>query len=153
VPRTIRILVLLAAGAVAVAGCAGEDAGAGATASGSVAAAPTTSAAPGGGRGGYGDQVEPTSSRGSGPDADADDLRIVGFAFKPKTISAKVGQRLKWEHHDPGVVHTVTADNRAFRSGELEEGDEFSHLFQAAGTFHYHCAIHTDMRGTVKVGA
>jgi plastocyanin len=38
------------------------------------------------------------------------------------------------------------------RSGRLEEGDEFSHLFRTVGTFSYHCTIHPDMRGTVKVG-
>ena len=39
-----------------------------------------------------------------------------------------------------------------FRSGELEEGDEFSHRFRTAGTFAYRCAIHPDMRGTVRIG-
>ena len=41
--------------------------------------------------------------------------------------------------------------DRAFRSGDLEEGEEFSHVFPAGGTFAYRCSIHPDMRGTVKV--
>ena len=80
-------------------------------------------------------------------------MRIAGFAFAPRTVRAKVGQRVKWEHQDAGVTHTVTALDDTFGSGDLEEGEEFSHLFRTAGTFAYRCAIHTDMRGTVKVGA
>jgi plastocyanin len=158
VRRTLTILLLVAVAALSAAGCAGEGGDEGAAAAGPATAAPVTTAASsggsgeGGGRGGYGDRSEPTSSRGvrSG-DADTDDVRIEGFAFAPTTIAAKVGQRIKWEHQDLGVTHTVTADQAAFRSGELEEGDEFSHLFRTAGTYNYHCAIHTDMRGTVKV--
>ena len=78
-------------------------------------------------------------------------MRIVDFAFVPRTVRAKVGQKVKWEHQDAGVTHTVTALDRSFRSGDLEEGDEFSHLFSTAGTFVYRCSIHPDMRGRVKV--
>jgi plastocyanin len=93
---------------------------------------------------------EPASSRG-GADADTDDVRIVDFAFDPGTVKAKVGQKVKWEHQDTGVTHTVVALDGGFRSGELEEGDEFSHLFQRAGAFAYRCGIHPDMRGAVRV--
>jgi plastocyanin len=78
-------------------------------------------------------------------------VRIVDFAFVPATVSAKVGQRVEWEHQDAGVTHTVTAVKGEFRSGELEEGKEFLHLFRTTGTFRYRCAIHPAMRGTVKV--
>jgi plastocyanin len=79
-------------------------------------------------------------------------VRIADFAFAPRTITAKVGQTVKWAHQDAGVTHTVTALDKAFDSGDLEEGEEFSHRFPATGTFAYRCTIHTDMRGTVKVG-
>jgi plastocyanin len=93
-----------------------------------------------------------STSRGSASgDAGTDDVRIVDFAFVPRTVRAKVGQKVKWEHQDAGVTHTVTALDRSFRSGDLEEGDEFSHLFPTAGTFAYRCSIHPDMRGRVKV--
>jgi plastocyanin len=96
--------------------------------------------------------VAVSTSRGSASgDAGTDDVRIVDFAFVPRTVRAKVGQKVKWEHQDAGVTHTVTALDRSFRSGDLEEGDEFSHLFPTAGTFAYRCSIHPDMRGRVKV--
>jgi plastocyanin len=40
-----------------------------------------------------------STSRGSASgDADTDDVRIVDFAFVPRTVRAKVGQKVKWEH-------------------------------------------------------
>ena len=148
--RTRTALAVVAVGAVLAAGCAGDGGDEGSTRS--AAAAPATTTGGGGGRGGYGDRSEPTSSRGGATDdGDTDDVRIADFAFDPPTVSAKVGQRIKWEHQDAGVTHTVAALDGAFRSGKLEEGDEFSHLFPRAGTFAYRCTIHTDMRGTVKV--
>jgi plastocyanin len=136
VRRTRTILVLVAVGALLGAGCGGRrgDEGQGGTAIAPAAASSTTAA------------------EGGSDDADTDDVRIVGFAFTPKTVRAKVGQKVKWEHQDAGVTHTVTALDGTFRSGDLEESDEFSRVFQTAGTFAYRCTIHTDMRGTVKVG-
>jgi plastocyanin len=122
---------MVAAGAVLATGCGGDGGDEGAAADRPAASA--TLAAP-------------ASSTGGG----TDDVRIASFAFAPATVRAKVGQRVTWEHRDAGVTHTVTAVE--FRSGELEEGDEFSHLFRTAGTFAYRCAIHPDMRGTVRVG-
>jgi plastocyanin len=135
VRRARSILVLVAVLAALETGCAGGDGGE----EGAAAAPATTGAAP-----------EPASSRGSA-DADTDDVRIVDFAFAPPTVKAKVGQKVKWEHQDAGVTHSVAALDGGFRSGELEEGDEFSHLFQRAGTFRYHCGIHPDMQGAVEV--
>ena len=134
-PRARSILVLVAVLAALETSCGGGDGG-----EGGAAAAPATTAA----------ASEPASSRG-GADADTDDVRIVDFAFDPGTVRAKVGQKVKWEHQDTGVTHTVVALDGGFRSGELEEGDEFSHLFQRAGAFAYRCGIHPDMRGAVRV--
>jgi plastocyanin len=136
VRRTLTILVLVTAAALVAAGCAGDDGGGG---EGQAAVVPAAASS--------------SSSRASASgDADADDVRIADFAFDPRTITAKVGQTVKWEHRDAGVTHTVTALDTTFDSGDLEEGEEFSHPFRTAGTSAYRCTIHTDMRGTVKVG-
>ena len=127
--RTLPVLALVILAAALAAGCAEEGNGQGATA------------------------AEPTSGRPSGSAGDPDtDVRIQDFGFGPKMLQAEVGQRVRWEHRDVGVTHTVTADEGSFRSGDLTNGREFSHLFQTAGTYPYHCAIHADMRGTVRVG-
>ena len=130
--RTRTILILVAVAAVLAAGCAGGDED-----KGEAAVAPAAAS---------------STSRGSASgDADTDDVRIADFAFVPRTVRAKVGQKVKWEHQDAGVTHSIVALDGGFRSGELKEGDEFSHLFQRAGTFAYRCGIHPDMRGAVKV--
>jgi plastocyanin len=136
VRRTLTILVLVTAAALVAAGCAGDDGGGG---EGQAAVVPAAASS--------------SSSRASASgDAGTDGVRIADFAFAPRTITAKVGQTVNWEHQDAGVTHTVTALDKTFDSGGLEEGEEFSHPFRTAGTFAYRCTIHTDMRGTVKVG-
>jgi plastocyanin len=138
VRRARSILVLMAVLAALETGCAGGDGS-----EGGAAAAPATTAAATG-------TTEAGRGSGSG-DADTDDVRIVDFAFAPRTVRAGVGQKVKWEHQDAGVTHSIVALDGGFRSGELKEGDEFSHLFQRAGTFAYRCGIHPDMRGAVEV--
>jgi plastocyanin len=161
VRRVLTILVLVA-GALLAAGCASE--GGDEEPAGAGSAATTTSAAAGGAAGGgggdrgdyggpYGGGSEPATTRGSAASGDAaGGVRIEGFAFAPATVDAKVGQQVTWRQRDAGVTHTVTAVDGEFDSGELAEGDEFSHRFQSAGSFAYRCAVHPDMRGTVEVG-
>lgn len=136
--RTLTILVLAAAVTVLAAGCttAPDDATGGGGGGGAAAPGP----------------AEPTSSRGRASGDGADGVRIEDFAFAPQTVGAKAGQQVTWEHQDAGVTHTVAAVGGGFRSGDLEEGDTFSHRFPTAGTFAYRCTVHPDMRGTVKVG-
>jgi plastocyanin len=157
--RRIPNYLVLAAAALLAAGCAGGSGEGQAT--GRAAASPATTAAPpetaatgggtggGGGRGGYGDQSRSTSSQGGASGGDA--VRIADFAFTPATVRAKVGQKVRWEHQDAGVTHTVTALDGSFGSGGLHEGEAFTHVFRRAGSFAYRCSIHSAMRGTVKV--
>jgi plastocyanin len=162
VRHTRTILVLLAAGALLAAGCAGDSGGQEAAGATATTATPATTAsgdgATGGGgrggygRGGYGDQPATTGGPARASDGDGGGVRIAGFAFAPRTVSARVGQKITWENQDAGATHTVTALDGSFRSGQLEQGDEFSHVFRRAGTFAYHCSVHPAMRGTVKVG-
>jgi plastocyanin len=146
------ILVLLAVGALLAAGCAGDGGSGAAAADPATTAAPATTAGGGGagggyGRGGYGDQPATTGSDAG----TSGGVRIAGFAFAPRTLTAKVGQKVTWENQEPSTVHTVTALDGSFGSGRLQPGDDFSHVFRRAGTFAYHCSIHPTMRGTVKV--
>ena len=77
-------------------------------------------------------------------------VSIKDFAFKPSTVTVKVGQSVTWTHDD-SVPHTVTSDAADWDSGNLSKGKTFGHTFEKAGTFTYHCAIHSTMKGTVVV--
>jgi plastocyanin len=78
-------------------------------------------------------------------------VSIHNYAFSPSVITVVIGvnNTITWTNNDP-VTHTVTADDNSF-SNTLSAGGTYIHTFTAAGTFTYHCTIHTYMTGTVKV--
>lgn len=75
---------------------------------------------------------------------------IQGTAFNPSTITVAVGTTITWTNKD-GVDHTVTSNTGLFESGHISNNGTFSHLFSTAGTFAYHCSIHTTMTASVIV--
>jgi plastocyanin/uncharacterized membrane protein YozB (DUF420 family) len=77
------------------------------------------------------------------------------FAFNPQRVAIQRGTTVVWINQEP-EVHTVTADDGKFDSGDLDRGEVFSDAFQDAGTFSYYCIYHgdrggVDMAGTVVV--
>ncbi len=74
-------------------------------------------------------------------------IEITAMNFPDNTEIAK-GDTVEWTNK-MGTVHTVTADNGEFDSGNLNINDSFSHTFEAAGAVAYHCEIHKFMKGTV----
>jgi plastocyanin len=77
-------------------------------------------------------------------------VTIKGVAFNPKEVHVKVGETLLWNWEDGGLEHTVTADDKSFDSGRKSAGS-WPHPFAKAGTFAYHCEVHSKMHGTVVV--
>ncbi|MEA2503793.1 MAG: hypothetical protein QOG36_836 [Actinomycetota bacterium] len=79
------------------------------------------------------------------------DAATIG-AFTPPSVTASVGQTVAWVFQDTNP-HTVTADDDSFTSpkGGLANGKTYSHTFDKAGTYTYHCFIHPQMLGTVVV--
>jgi plastocyanin len=49
------------------------------------------------------------------------------------------------------VVHTVSADDRSFESGEIQPGAKGSVTFSRPGVYRYHCTPHPFMHGVVEV--
>ncbi len=77
-------------------------------------------------------------------------VSISGYAFKPASLNVSTGTTVTWTNND-SVTHTVTSDTGAFSSGDIPPGQTYSYTFNQAGTFAYHCSIHTYMHGTVTV--
>jgi plastocyanin len=75
---------------------------------------------------------------------------IKGFAFDPATITVTKGTTITWMNMDT-VAHTVVATGNDFSSGNLNNGQSYSHTFNEAGTFEYKCGIHPNMSGKVIV--
>ena len=75
---------------------------------------------------------------------------IVDFAFQPTALTVGKGTAVTWTNTG-SVGHTVTADDASFTSDTIAAGTTFSHTFDTAGTFAYHCSIHSQMKATVTV--
>lgn len=71
-------------------------------------------------------------------------------AFAPDAVDVTAGTTITWTNTDV-VSHTSTSDTAGWDSGIVSPGGQFSIAFPTAGTFHYHCAIHPGMVGTVVV--
>ncbi len=85
-----------------------------------------------------------------GPTPQETDVVIEGLAFNPPEISVPVGSTVTWSNQN-SVIHTVTALDGTFDSGDLPAGGTFSYTFEERGTFEYYCTIHPNMEGTVVV--
>ncbi len=78
-------------------------------------------------------------------------VRTANFAFSPATLTIKEGDTVTWTNND-NAPHTITSDSDSeIDSSPFENGQTFSHTFSQAGTYKYHCAVHTGMRGEVVV--
>ena len=78
-------------------------------------------------------------------------VKIINFAFQPKTITIAKGTRVTWMNGG-SVNHTTTSNKGLWDSGALAPGAAFAHVFKKAGTFTYHCTIHpTLMHGKILV--
>jgi len=147
------ILPLLAVAAIA-AGCGSDSSSSSAgygepTAAATGTAAPAKTAAP-----------APTEQAAQAPadnaapaDAAADPITvdIANFAFAPKDIQAKVGQKITFTNQD-SAPHTATATAGAkFDSGQLDQGKSFSYTAKKAGTIQFVCSFHPNMTGTITV--
>lgn len=78
------------------------------------------------------------------------DVLITATAFVPSEITASVGSTITWYNQDT-QIHTVTAVNATFDSGNLAPGATFSYMFEEPGTYSYFCTLHREMTGTVTV--
>jgi plastocyanin len=70
--------------------------------------------------------------------------------FNPNSLTVAAGTTVSWTNTD-SVAHTSTSDASGWNSGTLAPGQRFDVAFPTNGTFHYHCAIHPGMTGTVIV--
>jgi plastocyanin len=72
--------------------------------------------------------------------------------YSPPTITVVIGvnNTVTWLNNDI-APHTVTADDGAFDSGNLNPGQTWTHVFTTPGTYTYHCKYHLWMHGTIIV--
>jgi len=77
-------------------------------------------------------------------------VTVADMAFSPASVTVGLGERVTWTFRD-SVAHTTTSDQGFWDSGTKSGGATYSRAFTSAGTFAYHCTIHSMMRGKVAV--
>ena len=109
----------------------------------------------GGGNGGSAScspQGGATSGTGAATVKIVTDPNTIG-KFDPSTVSIKTGETVEWDFQDNSTQHSVTSDDSGvFDSCLQNAGAKFVVTFSKAGDFKYHCTIHAQMTGDIKVG-
>ena len=84
-------------------------------------------------------------------DAGAVAVSIVDFGFQPSAIAAKVGQVIAFTNtgFEP---HNATLDDGKCAIPTQQKGGTDGLVFAVAGTYPFHCTVHTQMTGTITIG-
>ena len=72
------------------------------------------------------------------------------FAFAPADVTAAVGETITWTNAD-SAPHTVTLDDGSCDTGNIAQGASAGLVFDAAGSYPYHCTVHPNMTGTITI--
>jgi plastocyanin len=75
-------------------------------------------------------------------------VRIVDNAFQPPRITIQRGTVVRWVNTGSNN-HTSTGNG--WNSGIISPQDSFRRRFRSRGRFRYHCTIHANMMGTIRV--
>lgn len=132
--RTIPALAATFALTLALAACGSSGSSAAPAAPAASAAAPSAAAA----------------ACAASTDAGTVAVSIHGFAFDPPQVTAKVGDVIAFSNGDT-TAHTATLDDGSCETGNIAPGTTAALVFTAPGTYPFHCAIHSSMKGTITV--
>ncbi len=88
------------------------------------------------------------STSPSGPPVQTNQISIGDDFFSPPNIQVAVGTPVTWTWNSGGDLHNVTFSDTA--SGDRGTGT-FTRTFNTAGTFAFHCTLHSGMTGSVLV--
>jgi plastocyanin len=76
---------------------------------------------------------------------------IQNFAFSPAELIVKKGVEVVWTNAEE-APHTITSDwGTELNSGTLSTGQTYTHAFEQAGAYSYHCSLHPTMKGKIIV--
>ena len=91
-----------------------------------------------------------SSGGGGGGGNNSTTITISNMAYSNPNLQVAVGTKVTWVNND-NMVHTVTANNSSFNSGDIAYNGSYSYTFTTAGTYAYHCKYHSSMTGVVVV--
>jgi plastocyanin len=75
---------------------------------------------------------------------------IRNFLYQPNPVTVKVGTQINWHNLD-NVDHTATRDGVFDNFVNAMSAHGAPVTMSTAGTFEYHCRLHSNMKGTIVV--
>ena len=88
---------------------------------------------------------------GGGCTSTSNSITIADFSFSPSCTTVALSTQVTWTNTG-AVSHTTTSDVPGqWDSGVITATNTYSHTFNSAGTFAYHCSIHPQMTATIVV--
>jgi len=77
-------------------------------------------------------------------------IYMKGSVFSIPSLTLSPGAKITWVNDD-NMIHTVTANDASFNSGDMNPGSSFSYTFNTVGTYNYHCMHHAGMTAVVII--
>ena len=87
---------------------------------------------------------------GAGGNPSENPVYMRGSVFSVSNLTLTTGSKVTWINDD-NMVHTVTANNASFNSGDMNPGSSFSFTFNTVGVYNYYCQHHAGMAAVVTI--
>jgi len=72
------------------------------------------------------------------------------WTYDPEDLAGVTGLTVTWRNNG-AAVHTVTAEDRSFDSGDIDPGETWKKTFADPVSLVYVCTLHPWMKGTVRI--
>src|SRR3954453_7867766 len=82
--------------------------------------------------------------------ADDQGATIATVGFTPAAIAIQNGDRVVWKNTD-ATARQIVADDGSWKSGLIQPGGSYAHIFPVAGTYPFHDGTRPAEKGTVQV--
>jgi len=90
------------------------------------------------------------NNTGGGGGNNSNVIYMKNSVFSSTNLTITVGGTVTWMNDD-NMIHTVTADDGSFNSGDIQVNASFNKTFNATGVYSYHCVYHSGMIGKITV--
>ena len=77
-------------------------------------------------------------------------VEIEALKFSPATLEVMKGDTVIWKNKD-AFPHNATADNKGFRSIDIQSGQSWKFKAGSKGVFPYVCTLHPGMKAVLTV--